>query len=246
MSGVYMETKPFLTRPQVVFGKATEQVERIIKSFDLRETSTGVILHGIAGSGKTMITQIIAYEMQERNFPIIFIDGTVPVNHIADTLTDIKTECVIVFDEFEKHFDLDQQNHLLSALDGVYSSKKLIMFTSNDIHRVSTFIRNRPSRALYSLQFEKMDLDTLREVLDYYEVSENDSKDIIRVYKRCVSFSFDILRNIISEIKLHECSVKEAISVLNIGITQDDYFSLNLEVDLGGKKPEELVIEEGS
>lgn len=231
MVGAYLEPKPRITKPTLLFGKAQEQVDRILKAYAMRETSTGILLHGIAGSGKTLTTQAISAQMQDSGVSVIFIDGTVRVEVIAEVLTDIKTECVIVFDEFEKNFDKENQNKLLSALDGVYSSKKLILFTTNDIHKVSDFIRNRPSRALYSIGFEKMDLNTLREVMDYYEVLEGDAKDIERVHKRCNSFSFDILRNIISEINLHKCSVKDAVEWLNIGVSTKDYYRLKLKVN---------------
>ena len=66
---------------------------------------------------------------------------------------------MVLFDEFEKVYDSDEQEEMLTLLDGVFPSKKLFVLTCNDKWRVNQHMRNRPGRIFYMLDFTGLDED---------------------------------------------------------------------------------------
>ena len=68
-------------------------------------------------------------------------------------MQDIEQPCIILFDEFEKVYDDQDQEKALTLLDGVFPSRKLFIMTVNNKWRVNEHMRNRPGRIYYMLDF---------------------------------------------------------------------------------------------
>ena len=114
--------------------------------------TTGVMLEGIKGTGKTIIAKTIA---QRSGLPIIVVDTNYPTSRLNDFFTKFKTNVAIIFDEVDKNWDTED---LLTWLDGVQcTAKKLALFTCNDVHKTNEFLQDRCSRIRYSRHFEAND-----------------------------------------------------------------------------------------
>lgn len=106
--------------------------------------STGVMLAGLKGTGKTVMAKQIA---KNSDLPIIVVDPDYPASRIGDFFTKFSTEVCVIFDEIDKNWN---SNNLLGFLDGVQkTAKKLVLFTCNDLNKTSEFLKDRCSRVRF-------------------------------------------------------------------------------------------------
>ena len=131
--------------------------------------STGVMLSGIKGTGKTVMAKVIA---KNSNLPIIVVDEDYPTGRINDFFRKFETPVTIIFDEVDKHWDAE---NLLGWLDGVQTNaKKLVLFTCNNEDRVNDYLKDRCSRVRYIRHFEANDnARFLREILRDKGIAED-------------------------------------------------------------------------
>ena len=138
-----------------LYGNTTRHADRIVRTFLDRPAATGVMLTGEKGSGKTLLTKRISVDAKAQGIPTIVINQPWCGEGFNAFIQMIEQPTVILFDEFEKVYDRDDQEKMLTLLDGVYPSKKLFLITCNDKWRVNEHMRNRPGRIYYMIDFLK-------------------------------------------------------------------------------------------
>ena len=106
--------------------------------------TTGVLLSGLKGSGKTLLMKKIA---KESGLPIIVIDKSVPSEDIEGFFAKITIDVCVVFDEIDKFWNT---RYLLGFLDGVKPTcKKLVIATCNSEKDINAYLNDRCSRIRY-------------------------------------------------------------------------------------------------
>ncbi len=195
--------------------------ERIIARFNSMDDSLGVLMSGIQGSGKSLASRKVSISMRGI-MPTIIINTAFKNTQDFISFINKLDSSVIIFDEFEKVFDMKQQAQLLTLFDGGVSSRHLFLFTANDYYRISQFMLNRPSRIHYHFKFEKLDESVVREYCARHLKDEKHLEDIVRVSKTSSKFSYDLLESIISEVNTFDQSVKECLNILNFSPEDND------------------------
>ena len=143
--------------PSKVYGNVLRQSDRVINTFNKRGKSTGVLMTGEKGSGKTMLSKNICIEMAKQGVPTIVINQPWFGEKFNTLIQSIQQPAIVLFDEFEKVYDREQQEQMLTLLDGVYSTQKLFILTCNDRWRVDSHMRNRPGRIYYYFEFKGLE-----------------------------------------------------------------------------------------
>lgn len=198
-----------------IFGKAARQAERIINTFNDRSATTGVLLNGEKGSGKTMLAKLISQLAAKQGMSTLVINSSFSGDSFNTFIQSIAEPCVIIFDEFEKTFDDKEQQAILTLLDGVFPTKKLFILTVNDKYRINTHMRNRPGRLYYSIDFSGLDETFIRE---YCEEMLNDKQHIPQICRLTTLFSafnFDMLKALVEEMNRYNETPKQAMEMLN-------------------------------
>jgi hypothetical protein len=152
---------------------------------------------------------------KQHNVPTIVINQPLCGENFNTFIQSIDQPCVILFDEFEKVYDRDDQEKILTLLDGVFPSKKLFLITTNDKYRVDYHMRNRPGRIFYMLDFKGLDSTFIRE---YCEDNLNDTTQIDRIVNISslfAEFNFDMLKALVEEMNRYNESPQEALRMLN-------------------------------
>ena len=176
------------------------------------------MLAGTKGTGKTIMAKVLA---KESNLPIIIVDPQYPEHHLIKYFKQITTPVCILFDEVDKSFDTEK---MLDFLDGLQkTSKKLVIMTCNNLHKVSEYLQDRCSRIRY---LRKYTTDDNLEFLDIL-IKDMGIKNVEEVSKYCREniklLSMDNIVAFLNEIKLLEdedCTLDEIISVMNIDHVQ--------------------------
>lgn len=218
------------TVPDILYGDVSQKTDKVIQSFKRRKTSTGVLMVGAKGSGKSLLARNIALTLLRQGVPTIVVPHDIISATVSDFIDSIDTECVVLFDEFDKAtrkcMDLEgagniievpqASDSLLSLFDGISPRKKLYILTANDIDRVNKQLLNRPGRVYYRFEFNGLDESAIRSYCAEQLKDQTQVQDIITIASLVHQFSFDMLKALVEECNSFNVEPKEACKVLNI------------------------------
>lgn len=110
--------------------------------------TTGVLLSGLKGSGKTLLAKRMA---NDSNLPIIVVANNVYAGDVEGFFARIETDVCVIFDEIDKYWNT---RYLLGFLDGVKPTcKKLVIATCNNEKEINEYLNDRCSRIRYKKTF---------------------------------------------------------------------------------------------
>lgn len=230
--GFYLETVSEFKLPAKVYGDNPRHAGRIINTFRGREGNTGVMLVGEKGSGKTLLARQIAIES---GLPVIVVSSAYSGENFNSFLSSISQPCIVFLDEFEKMFDKDAQEKLLTLLDGTYQSKKLFLLTSNNKWRLDDHMKNRPGRIFYLIEFDGLEEEFIREYCEDCLVNKTYISSIIEISKRFDSFNFDLLSSIVEESNRYGEDPKDFMYILNAKPEYAGKMEYRVQVEMGGE-----------
>lgn len=202
MSGEYFleEEKEAYNVGKIYGTIQTQRADRIVKAYLESEKNLGVLLSGTKGTGKTVLIKLIAnIAVKDLQVPVITINQRFAGDAFNAFIEDIG-ECVVLFDEFTKVYrHKEEQEALLTLFDGLNSTKRLSILTSNEPNQVSEFFIDRPGRILYHFEYTNLDRETFEGYLEDCLKVEHFRKNIIRSYENATMFSFDMLQTLVKE-----------------------------------------------
>ena len=247
MQGIYLEKVDSFEPIKRVYGDTLKNADRIINTFlDRKGKSTGVMLTGEKGSGKTLLARTLSIECAKREIPTIIINSAWCGDKFNKLIQDIDQPCIVLFDEFEKVYDEDEQESILTLMDGVFPTEKLFILTCNDKWRVDKHMRNRPGRIYYMLDFRGLEEQFIREyckdnLKPQYQLHTD---KIVTVAHLFSEFNFDMLKAVVEEINRYGDTPQEAVKLLNVkpefdaGATYDvkiSFNGINLKINHGNE-----------
>lgn len=212
---LYLEQIENFTAIAKVYGDCLKNTDRIVNTFMSRPAATGVMLTGEKGSGKTLLTKNVCMKLAEQDIPTIVINAPWCGDKFNTFIQSIEQPCAILFDEFEKTYDRDEQESILTLLDGVFPTKKLFLLTCNDKWRVDSHMRNRPGRIFYMMDFKGLDEGFIREYCQDNLNNKQYIDSIVNVGSLFAEFNFDMLKALVEEMNRYNESPQEALTMLN-------------------------------
>jgi hypothetical protein len=198
-----------------VYGETLANTDRILTTFMDRSASTGVMLAGEKGSGKSLLAKSISIKAAEQGIPTIVINAPWAGDVFNSFMQMINQPCIVLFDEFEKVYDRETQEHILTLLDGVFPSKKLFVLTCNDKWRVDSHMRNRPGRIFYMLDFKGLEEDFIVEYCNDNLKDKTQSLPVARIANMFEQFNFDMLKALVEEMNRFGETPQQALKMLN-------------------------------
>ena len=234
MGNFYLEQIDDFEIPTKMYGNTLRHTDRIINTFWDRPQQTGVLLNGEKGSGKTLLAKNLSAELAKQGVPTIVINRDWKGDAFFKLLQDIDQPCVVLFDEFEKVYDRDDQEQILTLLDGVFGSKKLYVLTCNDKYRIDSHMRNRPGRIFYLLDFKGLDTAFIREYCEDRLNNKQYIDQICGLTSLFNQFNFDMLKALVEEMNRYNESPSEALEMLNAKIEYDEGAKFDIKlIDAG-------------
>lgn len=227
---MFLETIDSFEMPLKIYGDTLKNTDRILNTYNSRSGSTGVLLAGEKGSGKTLLAKMLSIKGAEVGVPTIVINAPWSGESFNTFIQSIEQECIILFDEFEKVYDRDEQTEILTLLDGVYPSKKLFILTCNDKYRVDSYMKNRPGRIFYMLEFDGLEPDFIRE---YCQDNLNNKSHIATMCNISTifdAFNFDMLKAMVEEMNRYNESPQDVLKIINVRQEFDEGGSFDVEV----------------
>jgi hypothetical protein len=256
-NGFYLEKTNRFELPNKIYGNTSTYKDRIIKTFLDRADSTGVLLSGTKGSGKTLLVKVISEAGfdPKNQWPTIVISEPFTGEAFLSFMTSIDQPCVVIFDEFEKVYGScyaeqveeigDKQNavggqeSLLTLLAGVFPTKHLFLLTCNDEWKVSDNMKNRPGRLYYRISYKGLDGDFIRQYCNEKLIDKSKIQSVYVLSLMFEDFNFDMLQGLVEEMNRYGESADEVIKILNVKPVEET-ISASYDVELianDGKKP---------
>lgn len=231
MIGFFLTARNDLTVTETrIYGSNAARVTKVLKSYGLATRNFGVLLSGQKGIGKSLFVRMLAQQAIHDGLPVIVVTEAIP--GIADFLSSIEQNCVVVFDEFEKTFakvdNWNPQDDMLTLFDGIDGGHKLFVVTCNDLSKINTYMLNRPGRFHYHFTLGAPSQDEVREYLTdavdpQYASAINDIVNLAGT----IDMPYDYLRAIAFELN-QGYPLKEVMSDLNITRTDKLHFDLKV------------------
>lgn len=222
--------------PTKLYGDLNKRTNKCITTYKDRDTSTGILLTGDKGTGKTLQMALLANKViEELKLPVILIKEAYAGSQFISFLENIG-ECCLIFDEFGKMYSSTTkteeteipQKSLLSLMDGVDKTKRMIIMTENEEYDINSFMLNRPSRIYYHFKFKKLPESSTTDFCKDKNVPEKITKEIIEFSRKAEIFSFDMLQSVIEEHTRFNCDLEEILKDLNIDTTETNVPQLQI------------------
>lgn len=219
MMGYHLVQQDPLVRPETLYGVAKERATKVMNTFLSREgMNTGVLLTGNKGSGKTMLSKEISMQaIESYSMPVILIDQPFSGTDFTQFMNKITQQVVILIDEFEKKYkEEEDQNMLLSLLDGTGTGNKLYVLTSNK-SEITPYMMSRPSRIFYHWEYAKLEEEILIGYCQDHLKHEKHLKHVKTLWSMSLDMSFDVLQCLVEELNRYpDEPFLDLIGALNI------------------------------
>jgi SpoVK/Ycf46/Vps4 family AAA+-type ATPase len=217
--GYYVSEVENFTLPEKTYGTEIERYDRIVNTFLARPATTGVILAGEKGSGKTLLSKRVSIELaKQHGIPTIIINAPHCGDAFNQYMQSITQPALVVLDEFEKVYDTAAQNQLLTVLDGTMLSKKLFMVAINDIAKMNPFMLNRPGRFFYVYRYTGASEGAIREYLIDKLADQSRIDSVVSYAQLFRNFTFDMLSAIVEEMNRYNEPISEVMQYLNVSM----------------------------
>lgn len=213
----YLDAVDEFNLPSKFYGDTIANADRILSTFSDRSGTTGVLLSGEKGSGKSLLAKTVSHKAaQELNMPTLIINTSFHGDIFNSFMQSIHQPVVVLFDEFEKVYDDDSQEGLLTLLDGVFPSKKLFILTCNLVHGINTHMMNRPGRLFYAFEFNSLSQTFIEEYANDKLKNKAFVKELLAVAVSFGGFTFDMIQAVVEEMNRYNETPREVLNVLNV------------------------------
>ena len=233
----YLEIVPDFEVNQKIYGGLDTSCTRILCTFLDRNVSTGALLIGEKGSGKSLLAKLIASAARKlHNIPTILINTPYVGDKFNDFIRSIASSqpTIVLFDEFEKVYDRDEQRKLLTLLDGVFPSSILFILTCNDSYRLDSHLINRPGRLFYRLEFNGISETFINEYCKDNLKDLSKISGLLKIYSYFPVFSIDMLKALVEEMNRYGETAEQSLRMLNITAIYDDEHTYSVSLFVNG------------
>lgn len=228
----YLKRIDAFEQPKKYYGDVKTRAARIIGTYRSRPKSTGVLLSGVPGSGKTLLAREVCIECSQQGISTVIINEPYTGDKFSSFLASIDMECIIFFDEFEKVYNEEDQEAVLTIFDGTYTQKKLFLVTVNSVSKLVDPFISRPGRLYYHFKYDGVDHSFMVEYVTENVLNPDHREGLINVLSKLfIGASFDSMSSLVEEMNRYGEPAESVISFMNVQPTSEMTSKFRIESD---------------
>lgn len=215
--GLFCRATSNFKLPAKIYGHNSKTALEILEHFEETPNRiTGALLSGTKGTGKSLTAKEICIEAVKRGMPVIIVSEAFAGSMFNSFISSIAKSAIVFIDEFEKVYeDLDQRNKMLTFLDGVVTSHKLVLATINQSDNME-YLLNRPGRFYYHIQYGNITPDIINEYCSDFLLYPERKEEINLFVKSFKIFTIDMLTALIREVNKENQSLEIITKKINL------------------------------
>lgn len=221
-----------------VYGGRAAKVDKAFAAYRHMQAegkSTGVMLSGPKGLGKSVVLRQIAERALAEGLPVVRVESG--LNGIAPFLASLGP-AVVLFDEFEKTYpvnadDYSAQDQFLALFDGTSPVSQMYVLTTNSTYcqDLTPYLLDRPGRIRYHIQLAHPTPEEVREYLtDRVPGINQKTLEAIIAAQLTNPLVYDQLAAIATEIAIQGDQASAAEIFEDLNIERPDRKPINLQV----------------
>lgn len=211
-----------------IYGTETEFIDRVVTASETIKKNLGILLKGLKGTGKTITAKLICHKL---NVPVILINQS--IDNLGEFINSIEQDIIIFFDKFEKVYNVSADgedyyddegkvtkkgiNHLLTLMDGVFTSKykRTFLMTTNKVWLPDTLL-SRPSRIRYIKDFTDLSTENIKEILNDLLINKKLIPDLVSFLSSLEFITIDIIKTLSEEVNIFNKVDEEFLKIFNV------------------------------
>lgn len=168
-----------------------------------KRAKTSALFYGLPGNGKTSFVKYLATKYK---LPVMILTFDPEFNNhdLLLLFSQIPKKCIVLLEDFDNYFHgrkciMGGENKfvkftfdiILNGLDGVYTTHENVVFimTVNDISKVDSALRNRPSRFKYTRHFDNPSLAVRKKILPEDWAYKSEGLNLDQVFRLSESYN---------------------------------------------------------
>lgn len=169
---IMIKDRPNFSLPQLRFGKHNARIKQITASYDRHGKSNGVLLHGLKGSGKSLLAEELGNWMIAQDLPVIMVNEPMGAEELSIIIKAVGP-CMVYFDEFGKIYtEKNERERLLPLFSDTSLVGVMFVVTGNEADEFSDYLVFRPQRFRYNIGFTHgIDRATMEDILTKMQVA---------------------------------------------------------------------------
>lgn len=213
-----MRKSESFTLPPRLYGDHSEWRDSVIRDYEATSDNMGALANGLAGSGKSLLSEAVCNELLAKGYPVIIVTAPIPADIIKNVLLAIGGNCVVYFDEFGKVYDKhEDRGRMLPLFSDTTIKHVLFIVTSNYSHEFAFQMLNRPGRFRYHFRFAGVTQAVADDLYNEFQIGKA-MREVLNEYVERNKVSFDIMRTIVAEAAKvpNRQALLEKLTILNV------------------------------
>lgn len=228
--------------PSKIYGEHHERLAAIMEAFEERACSTGVLLKGLKGSGKSLLAEHIGNKCLDLEMPVLLINTEIPPGLLKSVISLIGS-CMVYFDEYGKIYGKSAKDSMLALFSDSDLKNVMFVVTANEDKELNEYMLDRPGRFMFRIDYGDLTADIVKDVCRSNDINEELTEYLV-AYSSVHHLSFDILMYLVRQAQRVTTSkeLNKRISILNVPGPVKQYLQV-VDVSFQGKSFVGEVIE---